>query len=86
MAGVASARLGTFQPSSPFAQKIAKGTNGLSMSEGGDDASRWRALAADARRVAAEMTDPDAHRTMVFIAESYERLARFARIRKKSSP
>jgi hypothetical protein len=46
-----------------------------------DDASRWRALAADARRVAAEMTDPEARRTMLWIAEAYERLARRAEAR-----
>jgi hypothetical protein len=49
----------------------------------GDDPSRWRALAEEARRVAAEMTDPEAQRTMLLIAEGYERLAEFAE--KKSS-
>jgi hypothetical protein len=48
-----------------------------------DDASRWRVLAAEARRVAAEMTDTDARHTMLQIAEAYERLARFADARAK---
>jgi hypothetical protein len=52
------------------------------MSEG-DDASRWRALAAEARRVAVEMTDPESRRTMLLIAEGYDRLAGFAEARKK---
>jgi hypothetical protein len=51
----------------------------------GDDASRWRALAAEARRVAAEMSDPDSRRTMLLIAEGYDRLASSAEAREKSS-
>jgi hypothetical protein len=54
------------------------------MSEG-DDASRWRALAAEARRIAAEMTHPETRRTMLLIAERYDRLASFVEARKKSS-
>jgi hypothetical protein len=51
----------------------------------GDDASRWRAIAAEARRVAAEMNHPESRRTMLLIAEGYDRLASFAEARKKSS-
>ena len=47
-----------------------------------DDASRWRALAAEARRVAAEMTEREARQTMLEIAEGYERLAHYADARK----
>jgi hypothetical protein len=48
-----------------------------------DVAERWRTLAAEARAAADEMTDPDAKRTLVNIAEGYERLARRAEARKK---
>jgi hypothetical protein len=48
-----------------------------------DNPSRWWALAAEARAVAAEMTDPQARQIMLRIAEGYERLARRAEARKK---
>jgi hypothetical protein len=47
--------------------------------------SRWWALAAEACAVAAEMTDPQTRQIMLKIAEGYERLARRARARDKSS-
>jgi hypothetical protein len=50
----------------------------------GDAASRWRALAEEARSVAAEMTDPEARQSMLQIAEGYERLARYAEARAKN--
>jgi hypothetical protein len=45
------------------------------MTEDGDGAEGWRKLAAETYAVAAEMTDPDAKRVMLFIAEGYKRLA-----------
>jgi hypothetical protein len=50
-----------------------------------DNPSRWWALAAEARAVAGEMTDPQARQIMLRIAEGYERLARRAEARNKSS-
>lgn len=46
-----------------------------------DDAERWRALAVEARDVAEQMTDPEAKRVMLFIAEAYERIAARAEAR-----
>lgn len=46
-----------------------------------DDAERWQTLAAEARAAAERMTDPEAQRTLLFIAAAYERLARSARQR-----
>jgi hypothetical protein len=51
------------------------------MAEDGDDAERWRKLAAETVAVAEEMTDPDAKRVMLFIAEGYKRLAEQAEAR-----
>jgi hypothetical protein len=48
-----------------------------------DGAARWRGMAAEARAVAAEMTDPEARQIMLSIAEAYDRLARYAEARKK---
>jgi hypothetical protein len=50
-----------------------------------DNPSRWWALAAEARAVATEMTDPQARKIMLKIAEGYERLARRAEGRNKGS-
>jgi hypothetical protein len=50
-----------------------------------DNPSRWMALAAEARAVADEMTDPQARQVMLKIAEGYERLARRAEARRKAS-
>ena len=48
-----------------------------------DVAERWRTLAAEARATADRMIDPEAKRTLLNIAEGYERLARRAEARKK---
>jgi hypothetical protein len=50
-----------------------------------DEVARWLALAAEARTVAAEMTDPAAHAIMLKIADGYENLARRAEERQKNS-
>ena len=47
-----------------------------------DDAERWRTLAAEALAVAETMTDPEAQRVMLFIAEGYRLLAERAEARK----
>jgi hypothetical protein len=43
----------------------------------------WRQRAAEARAIAGGMTDPDAKRTMLGVAQSYERLAERAELRTK---
>jgi len=43
----------------------------------------WRQRAAEARAIAGGMTDPDAKRTMLEVAQSYERLAERAELRAK---
>ena len=48
-----------------------------------DVAGRWRTLAAESRAAADKMTDAEAKRTLLNIAEGYERLARRAEARKK---
>jgi hypothetical protein len=50
-----------------------------------NDPSRWWALAAEARAVAAETTDPQARQIMLRIAEGYERLARRGEARNTES-
>jgi hypothetical protein len=45
--------------------------------------ARWLALAAEARAIAAEMTDPTARATMWKIAEGYENLTKLAEKRQK---
>jgi hypothetical protein len=47
-----------------------------------DDDERWRALAAEARAAATQLTDPETKRTLLFIAAAYDRLARHAAARK----
>ena len=44
----------------------------------------WRKRAAEARAIAGRMTDPDAKRMMLGIAQSYERLADRAELRATS--
>lgn len=44
------------------------------------DPKHWRERADEARRVANQLTDPDAKKTMLGIAASYDRLAERARI------
>jgi len=46
------------------------------------DAERWRRLEAEARTIAATMTDPEPKRIMFFIAEGYKLLADRAEARK----
>jgi hypothetical protein len=43
----------------------------------------WRQRAAEARAIANGMTDPVAKRTMLGVAQSYERLAERAELRAK---
>jgi hypothetical protein len=50
-----------------------------------DDIARWLALAAEARGIAAEMTDHTARATMRKIAEGYENLIIIAEKRQKFS-
>jgi hypothetical protein len=46
-------------------------------------AQRWRDLEAEALDLARAMTDPEARRYMLFLAESYRLLAERAEVRKK---
>jgi hypothetical protein len=50
-------------------------------SETSDRSTRWSALAAEARDVADELTDPEAKLVMLSIAQVYESLAERARQR-----
>ena len=43
-----------------------------------DDPKHWRQLAQEARAAADRLDDPDARKTMLEIAESYEELASIA--------
>jgi hypothetical protein len=45
------------------------------------DPKHWRERAEEARRLAAQLTDPDAQKTMLGIAGNYERLAARADLR-----
>ena len=44
-------------------------------SETSDPSARWRVLAAEAREIADQMTDPEAKLIMLSIAQVYEHLA-----------
>jgi hypothetical protein len=57
----------------------------IAMPSSRDEVARWLALAAEARAVAAEMTEPAARAIMFKIAEGYENLARRAEGRQKNS-
>jgi hypothetical protein len=57
----------------------------VAMPSGGDEVAHWLTLAAEARRVAAEMTDPAARLTLLKIAQAYERVARMVDERRKNS-
>jgi hypothetical protein len=51
----------------------------MSAENNADDAvARWRALEAEARGLAASMTDPEPRRIMLFIAEGYRLLRKRA--------
>jgi hypothetical protein len=50
-----------------------------------DMAEHWRKLAMGARAVVDELTDPDARRIMLRIAEGYELLTRRAEASEKNS-
>jgi hypothetical protein len=45
------------------------------------DPKHWRARADEARRMANQLADPEAKKTMIGIADSYDRLALRAEIR-----
>ena len=45
------------------------------------DAAHWKVRAEDARRVAAQLTEPEDRARMLEIAENYERLAVRAQVR-----
>jgi hypothetical protein len=45
------------------------------------DPSHWRERAEEARRLANQLTDPEARKTMLGIAEGYDRLVKRAQIR-----
>ncbi len=51
-----------------------------------DDPAHWRQRADEARAMAEQMTDRDAKQMMLGIAEDYEKLAKRAEERLKSSP
>jgi hypothetical protein len=48
-----------------------------------NNTENWRQRAAEARAIAYGMTDPAAKRTMLGLAQSYERLAERAELRGK---
>jgi hypothetical protein len=52
-------------------------------SDSADPAARWRALAAEARATAEQMSDAEAKRIVLSIAAAYERLAARAEAREK---
>ena len=50
------------------------------------DAAHWKERAEDARRVAAQLTQPEDRARMLEIAENYERLAVRAQVRADAEP
>jgi hypothetical protein len=46
------------------------------------DADRWLTLAAEATAAAQEVSDPEARRVLLFIADTYKRLAQRSLARK----
>ena len=51
-----------------------------------DDPQHWRQRAEETRRLAEQMNDEPSRRTMLGIAEDYEKLAQRAEIRTKGKP
>jgi hypothetical protein len=51
-----------------------------------EDSKRWRALAAEALDVAAQMTDPGARKIMLDIAHGYLSLTEHLEARKRNKP
>jgi hypothetical protein len=50
------------------------------------DTAHWEQRAAEARAVAAELTDPEARDAMLEIAKGYDRIAELVRAKAKSKP
>jgi hypothetical protein len=48
-----------------------------------DPAARWRELANDVRLAAEQMNDPEARRSLLMIANSYDRIAQRAEAKAK---
>jgi hypothetical protein len=51
-----------------------------------DDPTHWRQQAQEARAMAVELDDPESKKTMLEIAEAYERLAVLAERKLASKP
>ena len=66
-----------------FEPSQRSGGIGLVMAPDVDAAKMWRALEAEALAFAEQITDPEARRTMLIIAEGYRRLAEHADKRDK---
>jgi len=49
-----------------------------------DEAAHWYSRAADARKIAADLTDPAARRKMLAVADNYMKIAREAEARAKA--
>jgi hypothetical protein len=49
-----------------------------------DDPEHWRSRAEEARTIAEQLSDPESKRTMLRIADDYERLAEHAKQRARS--
>jgi hypothetical protein len=49
-----------------------------------DDPEHWRSRAEEARTIAEQLSDPESKRTMLRIADDYERLAEHAKLRARS--
>jgi hypothetical protein len=62
---------------------MLRSSGGVAVPAHRDDDERWRALAAEARTAATQLTDPEAKRTLLFIAAAYDRLALHAAARKR---
>jgi len=49
-----------------------------------DEAAHWYSRAADARKIAADLTDPAARRKMLAVADNYMKIAREAEARARA--